>query len=71
MATYAYVARDASGTRQEGKLAAADIQAAKSRQCPLNVRYYPNSGHSDAAGHRYVIRMLFVHSSLFLCAGAM
>ena len=28
MATYAYIARDASGTRQEGRLAAASVQAA-------------------------------------------
>ncbi len=36
-----------------------------------NVRFTPDSGHSDGAGHRYVIRMLFVYSPLFLRAGAM
>ncbi len=36
-----------------------------------NVRFTPNSGHSDVAGQSHVIRMLFVYSPLFLRAEAM
>ena len=36
-----------------------------------NVRFTPNSGHSDVAGRWYVIRMLFVYYPLFLRAEAM